>query len=74
MIDNGVTNSYTLGTSRGFSRVRWESPVLAKGRHIFGAFFRAGHYKDLTETGKRAGKVSGTQGTIVITRASYEWL
>ena len=22
MIDNGVTNSYTLGT-RGFSRVRW---------------------------------------------------
>ena len=25
--------------------------------------FRAGHYKDLTETGNRAGKVSGTQGS-----------
>ena len=24
---------------------------------------RAGHYKDLTETGNRARKVSGTQGT-----------
>ena len=24
--------------------------------------FRAGHYKDLTETGNRARKVSGTQG------------
>ena len=27
--------------------------------------FRAGHYKDLTETGNRARKVSGTQGTPV---------
>ena len=36
--------------------------------------FRAGHYKDLTETGNRARKVSDTQGTIVITRASFEWL
>ena len=26
--------------------------------------FRAGHYKDLTETGNRARKVSGTQGTM----------
>ena len=25
----------------------------------------AGHYKDLTETGNRARKVSGTQGTVV---------
>ena len=25
--------------------------------------FRAGHYKDLTETGNRARKVSGTQGS-----------
>ena len=25
-------------------------------------FSRAGHYKDLTETGNRARKVSGTQG------------
>ena len=28
-----------------------------------GGKFRAGHYKDLTETGNRARKVSGTQGT-----------
>ena len=26
--------------------------------------FRAGHYKDLTETGNRARKVSGTQGNL----------
>ena len=26
--------------------------------------FRVGHYKDLTETGNRARKVSGTQGTL----------
>ena len=31
---------------------------------IFGVG-RAGHYKDLTETGNRARKVSGTQGTII---------
>ena len=43
----------TLGT-RGFSRVRREFSVLAEGRHI--------HYKDLTETGNRTRKVSGTQG------------
>ena len=48
--------------------------MLAEGRHIFGRrpkprageaarkTFRAGHYKDLTETGNRARKVSGTQG------------
>ena len=40
----------TLGT-RGFSRVRREFSVL-------------GHYKDLTETGNRARKVSGTQGRL----------
>ena len=64
----------TLGT-RGFSSVRREFSVLAEGRHIFGRrpkpraakprekpAFRAGHYKDLTETGNRARKVSGTQG------------
>ena len=45
--------NFTLGT-RGFSRVRWEFSVLAEGRHIFF------HYKDLTETGNRARKVSGT--------------
>ena len=49
----------TLGT-RGFSRVRSEFSVLAEGRHIFGA----GHYKDLTETGNRARKFSGTQGML----------
>ena len=33
---------------------------------IFGVG-RAGHYyKDLTETGNRARKVSGTQGTIIL--------
>ena len=62
----------TPGT-RGFSRVRREFSVLAEGRHVFGRrpkpreklekAFRAGHYKDLTETtGNRARKVSGTQG------------
>ena len=63
----------TLGT-RGFSRERREFSVLAEGRHIFGRRpkpraakpreKRAGHYKDLTETGNRARKVSGTQSTI----------
>ena len=67
---------FTLGT-RGFSRVRREFSVLAEGRHIFGRrpkpraakprekpAFRAGHYKDLTETGNRARKVAGIQGTL----------
>ena len=49
--------------------MRRKFSVLAEGRHIFGrrpkprAAFRAGHYKDLTETGNRARKVSGTQGS-----------
>ena len=59
--------------------MRRELSVLAEGRHIFGRrqkpraakpgekAFRAGHqpghYKDLTETGNRARKVCGTQGT-----------
>ena len=61
----------TLGT-RGFSRMQREFSVLAEGRHIFGRRpnsraakpreKRVGHYKDLTETGNRARKVSGTQG------------
>ena len=58
---------FTLGT-RGFSRVRREFSVLAKGRHIFGCRPKpraAGHYKDLTETGNRTRQVSGTQGTSV---------
>ena len=58
----------TLGT-RGFSRERREFSVLAEGRHIFGRrpkprAAKPGHYKDLTETGNRARKVSGTQSTI----------
>ena len=51
----------TLGT-RGYSRVRPEFSVLAEGRS------RAGHYKDLTETGNRARKVSGTRGTLHVAR------
>ena len=50
-VSSGVARGGTLGT-RGFSRARREFSVLAEGRH-----------KDLTETGKRARKVSGTQGT-----------
>ena len=62
----------TLDT-RGFSRVRRELSLLAEGRHIFyrrpkpraakPREKRAGYYKDLTETGNRARKVSGTQGS-----------
>ena len=37
--------------------MRWEFAVLAE------AAFRADHYKDLRETGNRARKVSGTQGS-----------
>ena len=57
--------SLTLGT-RGFSRVRREFSVLAEGQHIFGvgrSHGRRDHEKNLTETGNRARKVSGTQGT-----------
>ena len=63
-----INNQGTLGT-RGFSRVRPEFSALAEGRHIFGGpwpkpWAAKGHYKDLTETGNRTRKVSGTQGTI----------
>ena len=46
--------------------MRREFSVLAEGRHIFGRRPkpRAGHYKDLTETGNHARKVSGTQGRV----------
>ena len=51
--------------------------MLGEGRHIFGRrpkpraaklreklfAFRAGHYEHLVETGNRAKKVSGTQGS-----------
>ena len=39
--------------------------VFSRVVRIFGVG-RAGHYKDLTETGNRARKVSGTQGTIIL--------
>ena len=38
--------------------------ALSKGWRSGPEAFRAGHYKDLTETGKRTRKVSGTQGII----------
>ena len=79
MFDRGLSSfrmANTLGT-RGFSRVRREFSVLAEGRHIFGRrpkplekTFRPGHYKDLTETGNRARKVSGTQGRCPTIRKS----
>ena len=37
--------------------------ALSKGWRSGPEAFRAGHYKDLTETGNRARKVSGTQGS-----------
>ena len=57
----------TLGT-RGFSRVRREFSVLAEGWHVFGRRPkpRAGHYKDLTETGSRARKVSAKNACFLI--------
>ena len=60
----------TLGT-RGISHVWREFSVLAEGRHMFCCRPKpraAGHYKDLTETGNRARKVSGTQGSPVHTK------
>ena len=53
----------TLGT-RGFSCVWREFLVLAVGRSHERR--SAGHYKDLTETGNRARKASGTQGTLEV--------
>ena len=51
------------GYQRFFSRAAGFS-VLAEGRHIFGRRPKPRHYKDLRETGNRARKVSGTQGSI----------
>ena len=52
----------TQGT-RGFSRERRKFSVLAEFRHFFGRrLFARVTNKDLTETGNRARKVSGTQG------------
>ena len=57
----------TLGT-RGFSRVWREFSVLAVGRshERRSREKNAGHYEDLTETGNRARKASGTQGTLEV--------
>ena len=41
-----------------------EFSVLAEGRHIFGRRPKPREKTDLTETGNRARKVSGTQGII----------
>ena len=66
------------GYQRFFSRAVLAVSVLAEGRHIFGrrpmpraAKPREKHYKDLTETGNRARKVSGTQGSFTFTEASF---
>ena len=53
---DAVQRSFTLGTRGCFSR--------AAG--IFGV-----GYKDLTETGNRARKVSGTQGKGVLNRRTF---
>ena len=51
----------TLGT-RGFSRVR-RTEMAAEGRwHCTSGEYRAGHNRDMTDTGNRARKTSGTQG------------
>ena len=42
---------------------RRPTDLRSKAEATSGEAFRAGHYKDLTETGNRARKVSGTQGT-----------
>ena len=52
---------HTLGT-RGFPCMRREFSAIG-GSHKRRS---AGHYKDLTETGNRARKASGTQGTLEV--------
>ena len=44
--------------------MRRELSVLAEGRHVFGRRPKPRAAKDLTETGNRARKVSGTQGML----------
>ena len=61
--------------------MRWEFPVLAEGRHIVGLRSKPRAAKDLTagniyppcltETGKRARKVLGTQGTLLGTDHNF---
>ena len=53
----------TLGTG-GFSRVR-RTEMAAEGRwHCTSGEYRAGHNRDMTDTGNRARKTSGTQGKL----------
>ena len=49
------------GYQRFFSRA---AGIFGAGRRPKPREKRAGHYKDLTETGNRARKVSGTQGIV----------
>ena len=58
--------------SRMLSRSCKNSPKGTLGTTGFSRFFRAGHYKDLTETGNRARKVSGTQGNQRDTRQNND--
>ena len=66
--------STTLG-ARGFSRVRRKFSVLAEGRsherRSCGKTSRAVHYEELTETGNRARKASGTQGMSALTNSCF---
>ena len=58
-----LRNYFTLGT-RGFSvfsRIFGTSSAVGRSHERRSA----GHYKDLTETGNRARKVSDTQGTTI---------
>ena len=66
--------STSLG-ARGFSRVRrnfrcWPKAEATSGE-AGGKTFRAVHYKELTETGNRARKVSGTQGISALTNSCF---
>ena len=45
-------------------------PYRNREKNFSLAAFRAGHYKDLTETGNRARKVSGTQGSLPLIKTN----
>ena len=53
------------GNFRCWPKADTSSPVgRSYGGEAARNIFRAGHYKDLTETGNRARKVAGIQGTL----------
>ena len=61
---NAVTKIFILFTL--FSTAQsgpFAYAICQTGCNTVWVAFRAGHYKDLTETGNRARKVSGTQGS-----------